>query len=401
MPPRAARLNKHAKRESRLIREESYRHMERLVDHRPSFTMSILKRGQMSPSWIRRSNVFPTMLGREAIMLGILVLLRHGLRKILVPAYLPSSVLRPIIESGVEFEFYEVREDLQVNFERLEERIDRGADAILVIHYEGYPQPIEQLARLCRAKGVRLVEDCAAVLPGSSNLGAVGDMAIFSLRKPLPLPDGGLLMVNRRDLLHHAEDEYRPVTAGTPRYMTTISGAGMLLMRGACASHESLVLNTLYLGLSRAFPQPFLYRRTSLHPMSGFSRQMLAKMDLREVTKRRAENCRFYLDECPFPAIFPSVSDESALLTFPVRVGRMRNRLARLLKRRGIIATVHWRLPRIINAKEFPASWSTSRSVLNLPVNQDLTMTELERVVHALKEAHREIRYRSDRCLPK
>src|SRR5262249_25806204 len=75
-------------------------------------------------------------------------------------------------------------------------------DVLFVIHYLGWPQPISELASLCRRRGIILVEDCALSLLSEVDgrpLGTFGDYAIFCLYKTLPVPNGALLVANRPD----------------------------------------------------------------------------------------------------------------------------------------------------------------------------------------------------------
>jgi hypothetical protein len=70
--------------------------------------------------------------------------------------------------------------------------------AMVVIHEYGYPHP--RLAELCgigRHRGIPVIEDCAHSLDSSVEgvpLGSVGDFAIFSLSKVLPVSSGGILV---------------------------------------------------------------------------------------------------------------------------------------------------------------------------------------------------------------
>ena len=64
------------------------------------------------------------------------------------------------------------------------------AQVLFVIHYAGWPQPIEALRTFCEEYGLILVEDCAMALLTEREGRPVGsgDYAIFCLYKTLPLP---------------------------------------------------------------------------------------------------------------------------------------------------------------------------------------------------------------------
>ena len=85
----------------------------------------------------------------------------------------------------------------------LENKITRQTRAVLIIHYFGFPQPIHKIREICNKKDVLLIEDCAHALfssHGEEAIGSEGDLAIFSLRKTLPLPEGGGLLINNPEL---------------------------------------------------------------------------------------------------------------------------------------------------------------------------------------------------------
>jgi hypothetical protein len=71
--------------------------------------------------------------------------------------------------------------------------------AIIVIHEYGYPDPrLHELVALARSREIPLIEDCAhsfdSCLADGTPLGSLGDYAIFSLSKVIPVSSGGILV---------------------------------------------------------------------------------------------------------------------------------------------------------------------------------------------------------------
>jgi dTDP-4-amino-4,6-dideoxygalactose transaminase len=68
---------------------------------------------------------------------------------------------------------------------------------MLATHYFGFPQPMSRLRAFCDARRIALIEDCAHAFFGVSEgaaVGSRGDVAIASLPKFFPVPEGGLIV---------------------------------------------------------------------------------------------------------------------------------------------------------------------------------------------------------------
>ncbi|MEM9601279.1 MAG: aminotransferase class I/II-fold pyridoxal phosphate-dependent enzyme [Pseudomonadota bacterium] len=123
--------------------------------------------------------------------------LREGDR-VLLPAYVCGSELGPFEHAGCVLAFYRVHPNLQIDLADLERALETPTRAVLLTHYFGFPQRDTARARaLCDAAGAALIEDCAHALfstDGAAPVGQIGDYAVFSPRKSLPLADGGLVV---------------------------------------------------------------------------------------------------------------------------------------------------------------------------------------------------------------
>lgn len=119
---------------------------------------------------------------------------------VLVPSYICRAAIDPLIAYGADVEFYAVKRDCSIDLPDLERRITPLTRALVIVHYFGFPQPLAHLRRLCDERRLALIEDCAHVLSGETEgiaMGTVGDAAVFSWRKFLPIYDGAELMINR------------------------------------------------------------------------------------------------------------------------------------------------------------------------------------------------------------
>ncbi|CAG1010305.1 partial GDP-perosamine synthase, partial [Anaerolineae bacterium] len=139
-------------------------------------------------------------------------------QSILMPSYNCWVEVEPVVRLGVKIDWYRVKTDFSLDEEDLVGRIGPETAAIFVIHYLGFPQRLAKIRKICTERGIVLIEDCAHALlsnDGDVPLGSTGDMAIFSLRKTVPIPDGGCLLINDRALSVKRQNSVRPNSFAT------------------------------------------------------------------------------------------------------------------------------------------------------------------------------------------
>lgn len=106
-----------------------------------------------------------------------------------------------IVNTGARPVFCDVDpRTLNVSVADIERTITPRTKAVMVLHYGGYPGEIVEIAALCRARGVTLIEDAAISIASSVNgtkCGTFGDIAMWSFdaRKLISTGDGGMLYV--------------------------------------------------------------------------------------------------------------------------------------------------------------------------------------------------------------
>ncbi len=152
------------------------------------------------PSWPQFANgtIFPTYQGRVALWLLCQLWKLAPEDEVLLPAYNCGTEIDPFLCYGVKVILYRVDTKTHIDFEDICHRTTRRTRLIYVTHYFGWPQDLNDLLNWCRERNIRLVEDCALALFSSGKdgpLGTIGDATIFSLRKFLPVPDGGPLVL--------------------------------------------------------------------------------------------------------------------------------------------------------------------------------------------------------------
>lgn len=161
--------------------------------------------------------------------------------RVLLPAFVCRDLLSSVAAAGAEPAFYGVRPDMTPD-----EDSSRWPDAkaVLAVDYFGFPQdlaPFEAYARRC---GAIVIEDAAHALfsrdSGGRLLGTRAPLGVLSLRKSLPLPNGGALVAADPALAARlpAQLAYEAIPGRRPALKA--AARPLLGLAGAVASHMGL-----------------------------------------------------------------------------------------------------------------------------------------------------------------
>jgi dTDP-4-amino-4,6-dideoxygalactose transaminase len=153
-----------------------------------------------------------------------------GLKKgdsIIIPAYMCDSTIKPLKVYGFNLVFIDIEKDLSLSVDKLRKAIEEGQiKALLVVHYFGLTQNFDKVIDACRECGVKVIEDASHSFMSQflRNKDVIkGDAEIFSMRKSLPVNDGGSLRINdsNDELVRECNDQC----------MSIISDARYLMLR--------------------------------------------------------------------------------------------------------------------------------------------------------------------------
>jgi len=330
--------------------------------------------------------------------------IRSG-ESVLVPAYICAAAVEPIEAYGAKTVFYGVRQNCVPDFADIEAKIDRETRAVLAVHYFGFPCGIRQIREICDRHRLFLIEDCAHVLRGEDGgqlLGTFGEASVFSWRKFLPLYDGGELVLKHweRDLTVDWRQESFLFTArATKNFLErALSEALASALPGQRFPNLSSAETTAPSGLHPVHSSRLLHidpnsnsfeKEMVNFPMSRLSRLLLDHCALERIIATRRGNysylrnrlaalkgIRLLFDDLPAgvcPWVFPLIFEEMPNGYIPLR-------------KLGIPA-VTWggvRHPGICPS-EFMAADFLYKSLVFLPIHQDLRPRDLDLIVEAVK----------------
>ncbi|WP_290649644.1 DegT/DnrJ/EryC1/StrS family aminotransferase [Aquisalimonas sp.] len=172
-------------------------------------------------------HILPTYSGTGALFQALVRLGVGAGDGVLLPAYNCGHEVEAVLRAGAEPVFYSVDRRFGIDTDAIRRRLTglegRPPRALVVTHFLGVQQPLQALYAQCRSSGTLLIEDCAQALFSAGPdgpVGGVGDIAVFSLRKTLPIPVGGVA-VFRRHLLDRPPEPLPP-----PPWLTRTGALG-------------------------------------------------------------------------------------------------------------------------------------------------------------------------------
>lgn len=309
---------------------------------------------------------------------------------VLVPDYHSGNETSAIRAAGVDIRFYPIRRNLQPDFEALERLCGPETRALYVIHFMGWPQPMDRLVEFCKTRGLLLIEDCALSFLSEFQgqpLGSIGDYAVYCLYKTLPLPNGAVLVQNRGSL----EKLERLITV-EPARVSVIGRSSELLLESfrsrlplpgamlagmkAAAGHA---LTAFSIERERVGNIGFDLDKVDTG-MSAICRWLLRHLDYEGIRNRRRANFQWLEERLRGKVnLLPLELDEGVCpLFFPILVND-KKAVAADLQRRGIGVVELW------NEGDPEADGSGSedarflrKHVLELPIHQNVTEDQLD-----------------------
>jgi dTDP-4-amino-4,6-dideoxygalactose transaminase len=307
---------------------------------------------------------------------------------VLVPDYHSGNEVAAIRAAGANITFYPIRRNLEPDMEELSRLARRLRPRVIyVIHYLGWPQPLDDIEALCREQGSILIEDCALSLLSAIDrgpLGAFGDYSIFCLYKTLPVPNGGLLVQNRNALpqLDGLKLERCPRLSALGRTaelaLETMRSRADRIGKALFVLKQS-VGRTLRRGGARHVPVGDIgwdLANVKLG-MSRISNTVVKGLDYSQIRNRRRENYLFLLDRLRgrVKMLRDDLDEGVCPLFFPILV-QDKHAAAKALWAKDIGAVEFWNDN--LNYAIGPEAEFLRDHVLELPIHQGVSSYQAE-----------------------
>lgn len=167
-----------------------------------------------------------------------------GLKKgdeIICPIYTFFATISPIFQTGAKPVFVDCDDTGNIDYSKIEEKINKKTKAIIVTHMWGYPCKMDKIQEIANKYNIYLLEDCSHAHGGSykgKKLGEWGDAAAFSLQgnKIITGGEGGIIITNNKYIYkncimlgHYNKRCKQELSKNSIDYKYAITGKGLKL----------------------------------------------------------------------------------------------------------------------------------------------------------------------------
>jgi hypothetical protein len=329
--------------------------------------------------------------GREAL----LALLRGSdfpLRCVLLPVMVPEGVIYPFQLMNWKIVYYDFDSSGNPDFEQVEKQVGAHTpDIAVLIHLFGVIRDTRRMKSLLHADCL-LVEDFAHTTfsPWLSQYESPADLLLFSPPKLLGVTDGCLMVALREGIRFERPISWSPLrslylfvrlaslTLGAAAQYAGYFDGLELLARGA-----NWCYNLSYRLLMSYCKEP--------HTFSQIGKWLFDYTDHRHVAEKRTAQVAAYRQLLDNPLLTQLYSDEFGqmpLIGFPIKTDHRQALMAYLAAHgiRGAAYADHWWFVPDEERELYPNAWNLLQTHYVLPVNQKLSLSDIQLVIKRVNE---------------
>ncbi len=302
---------------------------------------------------IFRKNIYFTNSARIAFSHILKLIKFEEEDTLLLPAYIGytdregSGVLDPIEENNINYEFYPILKNMQIDLDSIEKIIlQKPIKAILIIHYFGFLYgDIIRLKKICQDNNILLIEDCAHTIYSKFEdkyLGDFGDFSFYSIHKVLPVDSGGFFKINN------------PLYFENNIFIQNDEKIEAESLEGLVAYDEDLA--------TKRIRDNYIFMSNELNQIDGIK------------------------------VLIPNLPLGIVPMNLPVFIEGMKREefYFKMIEEEVTLIALYYRLIDTIDIEIFKTSFEISNSIINFPINQDITKNEVIEIILKTKEVLKE-----------
>lgn len=287
------------------------------------------------------------------------LIISKKLKTIWLPAYICKEVAEVIRTTKCVVKYYPIK-DWSPDIGFLKKHIQQGESA-LAINYFGRMPVKDFLAFVKESRHVTWIEDRAHCLLPPEQIW--GDYVIYSPRKMLGVPDGGIIQgkLFEPDFLELNSNNY--IEASLSRFED-------------CNELNNEEWYSKYKAYEDLMP-------VGNYKMSRISMSILSSLNMKKIIEKRIANYELLYKELKDYSLLKCINKNFIPFGFIIKT-KERDKLLKHLHNRKIFATTHWQeLP--VDKKDFPSEYKLSQELITIPCDQRYNSFDMKFIVKTVK----------------
>lgn len=338
--------------------------------------------------------------GRNSLIYSLMKLSVPINSKILIPAYICSSIPTILQNYGYRPVFIDINDDLTLSLSKIKEiKKNQSISVVLLIDYFGLiGHKNIKLAREIKSLGLIVIIDrChSSLFPSNTEFQSKSiDAIIYSLRKTIPVRDGGMALLKN-------DPSVKSINIGGFNKDIFFCIA-KYLERIVCKIGFPNIYSTWFTSLKNHIRKIFQKKQKQnimldathselyLRSYSYILHQHLKNIDyMREIAEKRKKNYKIYkkkLSDSSYSLLFPEINDASSPQVIPI-IDKSES-LVKSLKK-NCVGAYRWpanEMPKEVTVRPelFPNSIKFNDKIVCLPVHQDMSVEKIEYITSIIK----------------
>jgi hypothetical protein len=287
-----------------------------------------------------------------------------------MPSYLCCSMIDAVDQKLTKLMFFQIGLDLEsVSLDWLD--LLSPGSLVVLIDYFGFPCS-RQVIKDVQSRGAFVLEDASQALL-SSHVGHQSDFVLFSPRKTIGVPDGGVLQFRRNHPSFSVELLPPPRKWWLKALEACIARREFDKFGGDSSWYE------LFRQVEGTYPLG-LYRMSEL---SEFLIETAFNYDA--IAEARRANYAYLMERLSDYALIKELDDSTVPIGFPISVNN-RDNVRQALFDLQIYPPIHWEINECV-PNSFNASHELSKRIMTIPCDQRLKRDNLIRIADILSAA--------------
>ena len=321
-------------------------------------TNQVLKFEENFKKYLKTKKCIAVNSGTAALHLA-LSLFNIKNKEVILPSLSFVATAHAVMYNGGIPKFVDINEnDLCVNTEEIENKINKKSAIILPVHFAGIPCNLSKIKKICEQNDINLVEDAAHAIGSSyknKKIGTHGDAVCFSFHpvKNLAMPTGGAITLNGEKL-----EQFE-------RELKSKRWCGITNRHGTKYDVERLGWNYYMNEFS-----------------AGIGSEQLKKIELN--TKKKMRIAKRYSKEIKILEQIP-YNENCAYHIYWLRV-KNRNEFMKKMSNVGIETGVHYNpihKMTFYNKKiKLPKTEKVAQEVVSIPIHPNLSDNDITKIIH-------------------